>query len=81
MFRRRRCKGSPNEVTDYSKRIITIDTDPGNENFVAIVLGSLSASYKTYLSALTGAATLLGKTLNPDMVLQGINDKAEQKTM
>jgi len=81
MFRRRRCKGSPNEVTDYPKRIITIDTDPGNENFVAIVLGLLSASYKTYLSALTGAATLLGKTLNPDMVLQGINDKAEQKTM
>jgi len=58
--------------------LITMDTDPGNENFIAIVLGSLLV---TYLSALTGTATLLGKTLNSDMVLQEINNKTEQKTM
>jgi len=55
--------------------------DPGDKNFVAIVLGSLPTSYKTYLSALTGTATLLGKTLDPDIVLQCINNEAEQKTI
>jgi len=55
--------------------------DPGDENFVAIVLGSLSISYETYLLALTGTATLLGKTLDPDIVLQDINNKTKQKTI
>jgi len=61
--------------------LIAMGADPGDENFVAIVLGSLPTSYETYLSALTGAATLLGKTLDPDIVLQGINDETERKTM
>jgi len=61
--------------------LIAMGVDPGDENFVAIVLGSLPTSYETYLSALTGTATLLGKTLDPDIVLQGINDEAKQKTM
>ncbi|KAJ7495247.1 hypothetical protein FB451DRAFT_1477843 [Mycena latifolia] len=34
--------------------LIAMSTDPGDENFVAIVLGSLPASYETYLSALPG---------------------------
>jgi len=61
--------------------LITMGADLRDENFVAIVLGSLPTSYKTYLSVLTGAATLLGKALDPDIVLQCINDEAEQKTM
>jgi len=61
--------------------LIAMGADPGDKNFVAIVLGSLLTLYETYLSALTGAATLLGKTLDPDIVLQGINDEAKQKTM
>ena len=48
--------------------LIAMGADPGDKNFVVIVLGSLPTSYKTYLSALTGIATLLGKTLNPDIV-------------
>jgi len=50
--------------------LIAMGADPGDENFVAIVLGSLPTSYETYLSALTGTATLLGKTLDPDIVLK-----------
>jgi transposase InsO family protein len=59
--------------------LIAMAADPGDDNFVAIVLGSLPTSYETYLSALTGAATLLGKTLDPDTVLQGISDEADRK--
>ncbi|KAK0421484.1 hypothetical protein EV421DRAFT_1884193 [Armillaria borealis] len=59
--------------------LITMGADPGDDNFVAIVLGSLPASFETYLSALTGTSTLLGKALDPDMVLQGINDEADRR--
>jgi hypothetical protein len=59
--------------------LIAMSADPGDDNFVAIVLGSLPTAYETYLSALTGAATLLGKDLDPDTVLQGISDEADRK--
>jgi hypothetical protein len=59
--------------------LIAMGADPGDENFVAIVLGSLPATFETYLSALTGASALLGKKLDPDMVLQGISDEAERR--
>ena len=57
--------------------LIAIDVDLGNKNFVTIVLRLLPTSYKTYLSTLTGTVTLLDKNLDPDMVLQRINDKAK----
>jgi len=44
-----------------------MEPDPNNEKFVAIVLESLPALYEIYLSTLTSAVTLLGKTLNPDV--------------
>ncbi|KAK0431340.1 hypothetical protein EV421DRAFT_1853922 [Armillaria borealis] len=59
--------------------LIMMGADPSDDNFVAIVLGSLPASFETYLSVLTGTLTLLGKALNPDMVLQGINNEADQQ--
>jgi len=55
--------------------------DPEDKNFIAIVLESLPTSYETYLLVLTGTVTLLGKTLDLEIVLQDINDEAEQKTM
>jgi len=57
--------------------LIVMGADLEDKNFVAIVLGLFPTSYKTYLSVLTGTATLLGKTLDPNIVLQGINDEAE----
>ncbi len=59
--------------------LTAMGADPGDDNFVTIVLGSLPSSFETYLSVLTGASTLLGKTLNPNMVLQGINDEADRR--
>jgi hypothetical protein len=60
--------------------LVAMGADPGDENFVAIVLGSLPTPYETYLSALTGAATRLGTTLDPDTVMQGVSDEADRKT-
>ncbi|KAK0499092.1 hypothetical protein EDD18DRAFT_1155373, partial [Armillaria luteobubalina] len=59
--------------------LIAMGADPGDDNFVAIVLGSLPTSFETYLSALTGTSTLLGKALDPNMVLQGISDEADRR--
>jgi len=59
------------------EELTTIDIDSRNENFIAIVLGSLPVSYEIYLSVLTGAVTLLGKNFNLDIVLQRINDKTK----
>jgi transposase InsO family protein len=58
--------------------LVAMGADPGDDNFVAIVLGSLPTKYESYLSALTGAATLLGRNLDPDTVLQGISDEADR---
>jgi hypothetical protein len=73
-------KGHLDKLRTIRADLIAMSADPGDDNFVAIVLGSLPSSYETYLSALTGAATLLGKTLDPDTVLQGISDEADRKS-
>lgn len=74
-------KAHPTKLQSIREDLIAMSADPGDENFVAIVLGSLPATFETYLSALTGVATLLGKTLDPDTVLQGISDEADRKSV
>ncbi|PBK85852.1 hypothetical protein ARMGADRAFT_1036025 [Armillaria gallica] len=59
--------------------LIMMGADPDDNNFVTIVLGSLPTSFETYFSALTGILTLLGKALNPDMVLQGISNEGADR--
>src|SRR6201996_9759795 len=59
--------------------LTAMGADPGEKEFIAIVLGSLPESWETYLSALTGASALLGKPLEPETVLQGISDEADRK--
>src|ERR1700761_2094725 len=64
----------------FREDLTAMGADPGEKEFIAIVLGSLPESWETYLSALTGASALLGTPLDPDMVLQGISDEADRKT-
>lgn len=72
-------KGHFDKLRMIRADLIAMSADPGDDNFVAIVLSSLSSTNETYLWALTGAATLLGKTLDPDTVLQGISNKVDCK--
>jgi hypothetical protein len=61
--------------------LIAIGADPGDENFVAIVMGSLPASLDPYLAALTATTSLLDKTLTPEVILRGIRDEAERRNL
>jgi hypothetical protein len=53
--------------------------DPGDDNFIAILLGSLPASYDPYLAALTATSALLNQTIDPDTYIRGISDEAERR--
>ncbi len=55
--------------------------DPGDENFVAILLGSLLPLYDPYLAVLTAMSALLNKTLDPDTYLHGIGDEADRRAL
>ncbi|KAG7440804.1 uncharacterized protein BT62DRAFT_909758, partial [Guyanagaster necrorhizus] len=66
------------KLQSICKNLITMKADSDNDNFVTIVLRSLSALFETYLSVFIGISTLLSKTLDLDIMLQGISDKADQ---
>ncbi|KAG7445477.1 uncharacterized protein BT62DRAFT_920683 [Guyanagaster necrorhizus] len=61
--------------------LITIRADSGDENFVAILLGSLLTSYDPYLAALTATSALLNKPPHPDTYLHGIRDEADRHAL
>ncbi|KAJ7187493.1 hypothetical protein GGX14DRAFT_485497 [Mycena pura] len=53
--------------------------DPGDDNFIAILLGSLPESYDPYLAALTATSALLNQTIDPDTYIRGIGDEADRR--
>ncbi|KAG7443513.1 uncharacterized protein BT62DRAFT_850113, partial [Guyanagaster necrorhizus] len=59
--------------------LTAIGAHPGDENFAAMLLGSLPSSYDPYLAALTAASALLNKTLDPDTYLRGIGDETDRR--
>jgi hypothetical protein len=61
--------------------LIGMGADPGDENFTAIILGSLPPSFDPYLSAITATSTLLGKTLSPDDLIRGLNEEADRRSL
>jgi hypothetical protein len=61
--------------------LIAIGADPGDDNFSAILLGSLPTSYDPYIAALTAASTLLNQKLAPDVYLRGIRDEADRRSL
>jgi hypothetical protein len=70
------------ELQRLHEDLIVIGADPGDENFVAIVMGSLPASLDPYLAALTATTSLLdNKTLTLEVILRGIRDEAERQNL
>jgi hypothetical protein len=51
--------------------LISMGADPGDDNFIAILLGSLPISYDPYLAALTATSALLTTTLTPTLTSEG----------
>ncbi|KAF8814731.1 hypothetical protein BYT27DRAFT_7059350, partial [Phlegmacium glaucopus] len=49
-----------------------------DNNFYAIILGSLPSSYDPYISAVNATSSVLGKTLSPDDLMQTISEEYER---
>ncbi len=59
------------------KELTTMSTDPGDDNFIAILLGSLPTSYDPYVAALTATSALLSQTITPNVYVRGISNEAD----
>ncbi len=51
------------------KELTTMSADPGDDNFIAILLGSLPALYDPYLAVLTATSALLSQTITPNVYM------------
>ncbi|KAF8815817.1 hypothetical protein BYT27DRAFT_7009329, partial [Phlegmacium glaucopus] len=49
-----------------------------DNNFYAIILGSLPSSYNPYISAVNATSSVLGKTLSPNDLMQTISEEYER---
>ncbi|THG96714.1 hypothetical protein EW026_g5162 [Hermanssonia centrifuga] len=54
---------------------------PSNDNFYAIILGSLPSSYKPYISAVTATSSVLGTTLSPNDLMLTLTEEYERRTL
>ena len=55
-------------------------TPPDNNNFYSIIMSSMPPSYSPYISAINGTASVLGKTLSPDDLMQTLTEEADHHT-
>jgi hypothetical protein len=54
---------------------------PSEDDFYAIVIGSLPPSYDPYVSALNATSSVLGTFLSPDDLMQTITDEYERRNL
>jgi hypothetical protein len=65
----------------YREDLISMGADPGDDNFIAMLLGSLPSSYDPYLAALTATSALLATKISPDVYIRGIGDEADRRSL
>ena len=54
---------------------------PVEDNFYAIVIGSLPPSYDPFVSALNTTSSVVGSFLTPDNLMQSITDEYDHRTL
>jgi hypothetical protein len=54
---------------------------PSDDDFYAIVIGSLPPSYDPFISALNATSSVLGTFLTPDDLMQTITDEYDRRTL
>ena len=54
---------------------------PGDDEFYAIILGSLSSSYEPFISALNATSSIVGTVLSPDELIQAITDEYNHQNL
>ena len=54
---------------------------PSEDDFYAIVIGSLPPSYDPYISALNATSSVLGTFLSPDDLMHTITDEYDRRNL
>jgi len=54
---------------------------PGEDEFYAIILGSLPSSYEPFISALNATSSVVGNVLSPDELMQAFTDEFERRNL
>ena len=82
-----RCKDNGNIHTHFDtmrtmrEDLAALGDDLNDEDFSAMLLGSLPRSYDSYLSAVTAALSVLGTKLTPDALMLSIIDEFDWRTI
>ena len=54
---------------------------PGDDEFYAIILGSLPYSFEPFISTLNATLSVLGTVLSPDELMQALTDEYDHRTL
>jgi hypothetical protein len=54
---------------------------PGDDEFYAIILGSLPYSFEPFISALNATSSVLGTVLSPDELMQAFTDEYDRRSL
>ena len=54
---------------------------PGDDEFYAIILGSLPSSYEPFISALNATSSVVGNVLSPDKLMQALTDEYDRRNL
>ena len=79
-----RCEDNGNICTHFDnlhnmrKELAALSESIPDQDFAAIILGSLPKSYDTYLSAITATLSVLGKEVNPDALILSVIDEYDR---
>ena len=82
-----RCEDNGNIRTHFDtlrtmrEDLAALGDDLSDEDFGAMVIGSLPRSYDSYLSAITATLSVLGTKLNPDALMLSIIDEFDRRTV
>lgn len=54
---------------------------PSEDDFFAIIMGSMPASYEPYLSAISATSRVTGTVLSPDELMEALSDEYERRAL
>ena len=61
--------------------LAALGEDISEEDFATILIGSLPKTYDTYLSAIMATMSVLGRTLDPDALIQCVGDEFDRRAI
>ena len=80
--------GEKGDVRGHFSRLRTMREElagmgypPGEDEYYAIILGSLPYSFEPFISALNATSSVLGTILSPDELMQALTDESDRRSL